>query len=540
MLTASPATRSTPLTYVLLLLCAAAQGKVTAHYRLDEPANAGGVAIDSVTGSGAPLINADRLEQGSVPSPFNTAYDFRPDAIRAGGVALGTSAAVRPQSNWTVTCWARLDTLDAFDRLVESMNGTATTSRGIRIDLGSAPGNHIRMLLRDGTGAQLALEHTRVLSTGTWYFVAARFHCAEVATGQVTVIAEHDAQGGTIVPDSTRSATNAALRPIQFAALRPTVLGLEDTNGTPQNALDGRMDDVAFYDEVLTDDAVKFVRRFGAQSRLPAIAWDSADPGNAPVTAWKQNLGVAYQWTLTGGADSPTFRAVTSAYRITNALEFSGTGEAAINAALPNRNRNVSVEIWFKPRDLTEGDREVVFEAGGDANGFALLMEGPVLVLRFDQDSVTDLAGSKHLTAAHTLRPEDAADFVQTVAVVDLVGDCVHLYVNGKPVADASPPGAGTPAGNMTSWAGGNTEHIGSLRTNDTSGVGGDDGTDMDAFTALEGQIGLVRFYQDTVLDAAQVLANYEAMRTAVPLPSTIIILLAGAMGALASGKRHQ
>ena len=518
----------------LLLARGALQGELAAHYRLDEAEGTGNPVADSAGSNDASLINSGLVGRESVPSPFRAAYDFG----NGGGVDLGISAAVRPETDWTITWWTRLDKLDAFDRLVESMNGTVTTSRGLRFDLGSAPGNHIRMLLRDGTGAQLALQHVRVLDTGTWYFVAARFDSGNVATGRVTVISEHDPLGSTVVADNTRTATNATLGPVQYAAPRSTVLAVENTNGLPQNALDGRLDDVAFYDTVLGDNEIKFVRRFGAQTRLPAIAWDAADAGNTPLAAWRQNLGTNRQWNLTGGTNAPAFSSVTSAYRITNALAFAGTGEAAISAGLPGRRQDVSVEVWFKPRDLGAGDREVLFEAGGDANGFSLLLEGPVLNLRYDQDDVADLAGSNHLEAAHTLRHVDIADFVQAVAVVDLATNAIRLFVNGQEVASAAPPSAGTGAGDMTAWAGGNTEHIGSLRPADTNGVGGDDGTDLDAYAVFDGQIAAVRFYQDTVLDPAQVQANYEAMAAAVPLPSTVWILLAGVTVLFVTGRR--
>jgi len=420
----------------------------------------------------------------------------------------------------------QLDKLDAFDRLVESMNGTVATSRGMRFDLGSAPGNHVRILLRDGSGAQLPFEHTRVLSTGTWYFAAARYELGSVATGRVTVISEHDPLGGSVVSDNTATATNASLGPIEYEASRPTVLGVESDSGPWQNALDGQMDDVAFFDTVLGDGQVKFVRRFGAQTRLPTIGWDAADPGNQPATKWHQNVGLAHAWNLSGGASTPAVVEMTSLYRIPRALDFVGEGRAVVDTKLPGRNEDVSVEIWFKPRDLAANDREVIFEAGGDSNGFSLLLEGADLTLRYDQDVVPDLSGpTNHLVATHTLQYQDLCDFVQAVVVVELAGDGIELYINGQRVAGAAPPGAGTPAGDMTAWAGGNTDHIGSLDPNDQHGVGGDDGTDLDAHTPFDGYIGVVRFYQGMVLSAEQVQANYEAMQTSIPLAGTVFVL---------------
>ena len=166
------------ISLVLTVACTTGRSELVSHYRLDEAVRDPGSVVDSVGGKDGTLINPDRVAREIYPAPFLAAYDFQPDVSLGGGVNLGTNAAVRPQANWTATWWVQLDTLNAFDRMFESMNGTAATSRGIRFDLGGS-GNHVRILLRDGSGQQIPLEHTRVLSTGTWYFVAARYRPAD-------------------------------------------------------------------------------------------------------------------------------------------------------------------------------------------------------------------------------------------------------------------------------------------------------------------------------------------------------------------------
>jgi len=292
------------ISLVLTVACTTGRSELVSHYRLDEAVRDPGSVVDSVGGKDGTLINPDRVAREIYPAPFLAAYDFQPDVSLGGGVNLGTNAAVRPQANWTATWWVQLDTLNAFDRMFESMNGTAATSRGIRFDLGGS-GNHVRILLRDGSGQQIPLEHTRVLSTGTWYFVAARYDTTGDATGRLTVIAEEESLGGTVVTDNTREA------------------------------------------------------------------------------------------------------------------------------------------------------------------------------------------------------------------------------VNGRAVANAAPPGAGTPAGDMQAWAGGSGEHVGSRVPGDATGVGGDDGTDLDAHTSFDGQIGVVRFYQGTLLSAEQVRDHYEAMQPGLglPVPGSVFIV---------------
>jgi len=514
------------ISLVLTVACTTGRSELVSHYRLDEAVRDPGSVVDSVGGKDGTLINPDRVAREIYPAPFLAAYDFQPDVSLGGGVNLGTNAAVRPQANWTATWWVQLDTLNAFDRMFESMNGTAATSRGIRFDLGGS-GNHVRILLRDGSGQQIPLEHTRVLSTGTWYFVAARYDTTGDATGRLTVIAEEESLGGTVVTDNTREAVNAALGAIQYQATRPTVLGVEGVAGGAVNALDGRMDDVAFFDSVLGDGQVKFVRRFGAQTLLPTTGWDAVDPGTQPATRWNSNVGTGNRCNL-GGTNVPSFVDVDSRYRIPRALDITGAGLATIATNLDGREEDVSIEIWFKPRDLAGGDREVLFEAGGDSTGFSLLLEGADLVLRYDQDAVPDLDGAaNHLVASHTLSSSALNDFVQAVAEIDLGRDRIELFVNGRAVANAAPPGAGTPAGDMQAWAGGSGEHVGSRVPGDATGVGGDDGTDLDAHTSFDGQIGVVRFYQGTLLSAEQVRDHYEAMQPGLglPVPGSVFIV---------------
>ena len=129
-----------------------AQAGLIAHYALDEAAASGNPVADSAGANSGSLINAARVTQGVAGAPFGTAYDFEP-TTNGGGVNLGTSAAVRPTDDFTMTFWFQADVLNAFDRLVESMDGTAASSRGYRLDLGPSPGNHVRALLRDGTGS---------------------------------------------------------------------------------------------------------------------------------------------------------------------------------------------------------------------------------------------------------------------------------------------------------------------------------------------------------------------------------------------------
>jgi len=492
-----------------------AEAALVAHYRLDDLSTAGAIE-DSVGAHDGAVINAARVTPG-VPLQFGTSFDFQPGGGQGGGINLGTSAAVRPADDFTMTFRFNADTLDQFDRLIESMDGTTPTSRGFRIDLGSSPGDSVRALLRDGSGSSNNVQHSSNVAPGEWNFVAVRFDKDDKL--QLTVIPETASLGGSVVPDNSQS-QGAVVGPLVYQPGRPTVLGVETSGGAANNAFDGRLDDVAFYNSVLGDDEVKFVRRFGAQTALPTLAFDGADPGASPADNWKPNLGSGTQWNLSGGPDEP---ALTSGYetgsRILAAYEFTGgNGKAQAGTKLPSRGQDLTVETWIRPVDFS--GQEIIFEAGGDGNGFSLLLDDTTLRFRMDQDVV--LPGSDHLEASVALPSDLLSDFFQVAGTIDLAGNAIELFVNGFSVASDS---TGV---DITSWAGGNDDALGSSNASGTS-IGGSDSGDLDPYGSFDGLIGLVRLYHGQLLSGDQLRDNYTAMFP-VPEPTTLLIwsLLAG------------
>ena len=496
--------------------------KPAALYRLDEPPSVAAVR-DSAGGNDGTLIHPARVTKGAQSGAnLGWAYDLQPGGGQGGGINLGSSHVVQPTDDFTITFRFQADTLNAFDRFVEAMSGTGTNSKGLRIDLGAAPGDQVRALLRDGTGASNMLHAGPTLETGEWYFASVRFDKDDEL--QVTVIPDSDPLGGTVVPANTGSQASALAGGVTYSASQQTLLGVEAVGGPAGNAFDGRMDDVAFYGSVLGDDQVKFVRRFGAQNSLPDEAWDGADPGASPAARWESNLGAGVSWNLSGGADEPLHVGAATGTKLVEAFQFvGGSGRAAASAFLPGRDMNLTAELWVKPTDLA--GQEILLEAGGDAGGFSLLLNDNQLRFRMDQDGRPGWTDPEHLEASTTVPPELLGDFFQVVGTIDLVGNAIELFLNGELVATAST------AGDITSWAGGNPDTLGS--SNGLGGnIGGADSSDLDAFGTFEGLIGAVRMHH-RLLTGAEIRASYQANQ---PIPEPVTLALFGLAAAGVGG----
>lgn len=373
-----------------LSMSASAATSPVASYRLDE--SAGSTAADSAGANDGTVINAAQVTQGAA-GMFGKAYDFSVSGGVNGGVNFGTAPAVQPNDDFTITLWMNATVLNEFDRLIEAMPGIATTDKGYRLDLGGAPGDSVRVLIRDGTGATASIQNGLNMSTNQWYFVAVRFD-KDAASDQLmlTVLDQADAPAAANILAGTNSANIAAslkTNGVLYQSGYETTLASKDASGTgePANGFKGRLDDVAFYGSVLTDAELNFVRRFGSQTAMPTIGWDAADPTAALTTTWASNIGAARTFNLAAGDSTvPTVVGVSgTTYRIPEAYEFfGGTSMARLpdpsgTNGLPNRSQDATLEIWARPNDLA--GQEILFEAGGDASGFSILLDGDQLKL---------------------------------------------------------------------------------------------------------------------------------------------------------------
>lgn len=248
------------LCWILLLGPTLGWADLIAHYTFDDAA-ASGLAIDRAGGDDNGTVGSG-VTQGDAIAKFGSSVLF--NAGTGSAITLANSSGINtPTDNFTITMWIRPDVLGRnFDRFYETMD--SGNQNGLRIDTGGAPGDRFRALLRQ-SGTPNQVTHSTTLTTGAWHFAAIRYS----STGQLSVSLLQDAASYT--PGELTSATqsiSATLGPINTHAIGPFV-GSRLGAGASGNDYRGRMDDLAFFNTVLSDADLATVATSGAASLIP-------------------------------------------------------------------------------------------------------------------------------------------------------------------------------------------------------------------------------------------------------------------------------
>ncbi|MDB4597092.1 lamin tail domain-containing protein, partial [Akkermansiaceae bacterium] len=255
----------------LFQVASLAHADLVAHYTLDELDVGSTVVTDSLGSNHGELIGSGSATKG-FSAPHGTGYDF---ALRSG-FKIPPTSEVRPTDQFTISWWFRPTTLNAFDRMFETLAGTGDDGTGIRIDLGSSPGNKLRVLLRDGNGSSnTTVTSPLTLSTGTWYFFALRYDSL-LGECKVTVLEDTGGPiaGAAIGPATT---TNSSLGTNALSHATGVFIAADEANAAGSNDFGGAMDDIAIFQTgdtfgVLTDAELAEVYNNGA------LAFDPPEP----------------------------------------------------------------------------------------------------------------------------------------------------------------------------------------------------------------------------------------------------------------------
>ena len=251
----------TLILFCIVSLCPSlGMATLIAHYTFDDAA-ASGVAVDSAGGDDNGTVNSG-VTQGDATAKFGNSVLFNGGTGSAITLANG-SGINTPTDNFTITMWIRPDNLGRnFDRFYETMdNGN---QNGLRLDTGGSPGTRFRALTRQA-GVANQVTHSNPLTVGSWHFAAIRYS----SSGQLSVSLLLD--GASFSPGDITSATqsiNTTLGPLNNHANGPFV-GSRLADGGSGNDYRGRMDDLAFFNTVLSDSDLAQVANSGAASLIP-------------------------------------------------------------------------------------------------------------------------------------------------------------------------------------------------------------------------------------------------------------------------------
>lgn len=242
---------------------------------------------------------------------------------------------------------------------------------------------------------------------------------------------------------------------------------------------------------IVANGAVNF---YNAESLTSGdSSWADSVPGSGDNVSLGFNDGTA---VLAAGDASPSTA-------IDSAAVFSGGLWANNNTALfSNGDETTSLEIWFKPSDLT--GTETLFESGGNSNGTGIGL------IEADLSASTAPGG----TVSYTLTPGDITEFIQAVIVKDSPNNLFKLYVNGS-LRDTSTASGDFAGADQVGMAG------------RSSGGQGPNGF-------YEGQIAFVRMY-DTALTDSEVSSSYASV---IPEPS-VLMFIGFALAGLAMCRRR-
>jgi hypothetical protein len=234
-------------------------------------------------------------------------------------------------------------------------------------------------------------------------------------------------------------------------------------------------------------------------------------PGDA---VWENEQSAAGSWSFAG--DLTPIRVTDGVFDVTRAYRFP-KARATSNPfqSLPGdpTRDSATFEIVFRTPDVI--GKHVLFETGGNGSGTAFLLDGDQLLFR------AQTGGNVVVLPFSGL---GINVFHQFVATIDLSGDVAMLYHNGERVAQDS--------ATLTDWGGLDSSGLG-RRNSSVAGNG--------SFTAFNGAIAVLRFYEDALTDA-EVQQNFDAITaarapqdfrtaSAVPEPGTLALFALGLTG---------
>jgi hypothetical protein len=242
--------------------------------RWDFEETSGTTATDQSGQYVATLGGSDTLD---VEGRFGSGIDFAGD----GGavVDLASSEAFRLTGDFSIVLWVNSDVAwGAHTRFIDisAADGGLADSYRLFTHSGDDTDNFKFMSRQDGSNTQNI--HTRDLAVGTWILLVLRHDL----DGDVTM---NVLQDGDIVDEAFVAANSESWPTAGGIVYAPAELKLGRMNGTGRK-FDGKMDALAFYDEVLTDAQVATMFYTAGSSKYPFARSPSPADGASVSDTW--------------------------------------------------------------------------------------------------------------------------------------------------------------------------------------------------------------------------------------------------------------
>lgn len=466
----------------MLLGASSVRGDLVAHWGLDELTNPS--SDTTAQDYGPNELNGTYRPAGGVGGPIvglpgatfdtGTAADFNGSTDE---IFLGSPDAFKVGNNFTIAAWINPDVTPAgvTQRVFSQLTGAPSMGYGFGI-----LGSELKFTTYGRLDYQSAATDSFTIPAGQWTHIAAVMGADNAVTFY---------QNGRFVTRITGPGPANA-----NTAMRDYYIGSTGNNATPAagERFTGLIDDVQFYNNALTQSAVKTI--YGLPSTPSLVGhWkfdETASPsGNTPAAdSSGNNFNGTYQ-PLAG--PGPTLGSPAAPTLVGTSADFNGTtDEVFLASPLAFRMRNdFTIMAWINPDNVSDpGKTQRVFSQNGGGFGFGLIGNE----FKFTTYGIKDYQGS---TADGVTIP--AGEWSHIAVVFDEENDA-QFYLNGifvEEIDGVNPANIGT-----TNF------FIGSTGTSERFG----------------GLIDDVRFYRGS-LTAEQIL---EA--AAIPEPSTVVLAALG------------
>ncbi|MEC5127716.1 LamG-like jellyroll fold domain-containing protein, partial [Verrucomicrobiales bacterium BCK34] len=163
-------------------------------------------------------------------------------------------------------------------------------------------------------------------------------------------------------------------------------------------------------------------------------------------------------------------------------------------------DENVSIEIWFKPDNLTPTpvNGQIIFEDGG-GTGLGFFIDNNELRLR-KAPGGGNVAYNLNTDPGSLLAGPATDEFIQAIGTYNVSTGTMELFVNGISV------GTATPGGN--DWSGGDAAALGTRGASNTGGIGGG----QSSTESFDGQIGRFQIYRDQIVTESEATGNFASV----------------------------